>query len=82
MKIVTFTNKILKCTIVFIDLFHIVMSIVATEMKNYDKEGMTTCRSEFPTFYFLGYMFNIAGYLAIIRLLYLIFPHLLGYRYF
>ena len=65
-----------------IDVVHIIVAVVATAFVSNDKESAATCKSEFSTFYGISFAFTILGYMAILRLLYLIFPHLIGYKYF
>ena len=64
------------------DLLHIGYAIAAHTFGSFDPVGADLCQTEFPTYYVISVIVMVLGYLSILRLVYLIFPHLLGYKYF
>ena len=64
------------------DILHILLTFYMQGVNNNNYEDVALCKSEFPTFYVVAYIFLVLGYLSIIRMIYLIFPHLVGYKYF
>ena len=81
-KIVTFFSKPLKACIVMMDVMHIVVSVYTNVIANYYPHKRDQCREEFETYYVFAMIVVIMGYMAVLRLLYLVFPHLIGYKYY
>lgn len=81
-KIVTFRSKCLKAVVVTMDLLHISWAVFMQFLAHADPGGVLVCQEEFSTLYVVTVILMVLGYLSIARLLYLIFPHLLGYKFF
>ena len=64
------------------DLAHIILTFDIQAIVNAYPADVAQCKQEFPTFYVVALIFMALGYLSIVRLLYLIFPHLIGYKFF
>ena len=81
-KVVTFNSKGVKTLILVIDLVHILLSCYAKVRASQHPLLAAACEKTFPTFYGLSAFMVIMGFLVVIRMLYLIFPHLIGFLYF
>jgi hypothetical protein len=64
------------------DILHIGWAIVMQSIGNSRPADVATCYEDFPTLYVVTIILMVLGYLSILRLLYLIFPHLIGYKFF
>eukprot|EP00347_Sterkiella_histriomuscorum_P005257 403357284 len=80
--VISFNSKVLKGLVLLIDLMHIIGTIVVINIGNNDPEGLNTCYDEMTTLYVLTYIQIILGFISMIRIVYLIFPHLIGEKLF
>lgn len=78
----TFNSKGVKTFILMMDLVHILLSCYAKTRASQQPNQIAECEKTFPTFYGLSAFMVILGFLFAFRMLYLIFPHLIGFLYF
>ena len=64
------------------DILHILLTFYMQGVHDNNPEDIAVCKEEFPTFFVVATIFMVLGYLSILRMIYLIFPHLVGYKYF
>ena len=79
---VTFNSKGVKALILLIDELHILLTCYAKTRASLHPKQNAECEKTFPTFYGLSAFMVILGFLFAFRMLYLIFPHLIGFLYF
>eukprot|EP00347_Sterkiella_histriomuscorum_P015367 403357283 len=81
-RLLTVHSKIVKSLIIFMDILHLIFSIYVSSVANANPEGLQVCWEQLHALYITSYIITILGYISIIRMLYLLFPHLLGYKFF
>ena len=78
----TFGGQYFKAIFVICDILHISLSIYLSALADSDPIGLEICHKEFSAYYAFGYMMLVTGFIFIARLVYTIFPHILGPLYF
>ncbi|CDW90250.1 ring finger domain protein [Stylonychia lemnae] len=81
-KLISFSSKWVKGGFMIFDIIQIGISIATKIAIDYSPNDTLLCKDEVGTFYVIAYIMMVVGFLCIVRLLYLIFPHCIGYMYF
>lgn len=81
-RLVTFHSRAIKSVFVIMDVLHISLACYLSNLANSEPEAVAVCHEALPTAYVLSCIIMALGYLSILRLTYLVFPHLLGSFYF